>query len=125
MDGGKQWWYSPIIASLSLVGGRLRTWAVGGRTRGGDGACARCRAGGMVATSPTVTWPLQFGVKGRRGVEHDDTPAYADSDDGKHRHCLDDVARCHIVACMLPRLSCAGVRCCRCGRPVMVVGGSR
>ena len=104
MDGGKQWWYSPIIASLSLVGGRLRTWAVGGRTRGGDGACARCRAGGMVATSPTVTWPLQFGVKGRRGGECNDPPAYADGDDGKHHHHLYDMACCHVITCMLHHL---------------------
>ena len=36
---------------------------------------------------PMATWPLQFSVKGRRGGERDDPPAYADGDDGKHRHC--------------------------------------
>ena len=32
----------------------------------------------------------------------------ADSDDGKHRHHLDDVALCHVVACTLHRLSAVG-----------------
>ena len=54
--------------------------------------------------SPMVTWPLQFSVKERRGGEHDDPPAYADGDDGKHCHRLDDVACCHVIACMLHHL---------------------
>ena len=76
-------------------------WAVGGRTCGSDCAHAGCCAGGMVATLPMAMWPLQFGVKGRRGGERDDPPAYADGDDGKHHHHLDDMARCHVVACTL------------------------
>ena len=101
---------------------RLHTWAVGGRTCGGDHARAACRAGGMVATLPMATWPLQYSVKGRRGGKRYDPPAYADSDDGKHRHHLDDMARCHVIACT--RFLVLGVCCCHCGRPVMVVGGS-
>ena len=111
VERGKEWGHSHIVASHSLVRACLRTWAVGGHTRGSD----RARAGGMVATSPMATWPLQVGVKGRKGGERDDAPTYADGDDACHRHCLDDVARCHVVACTLPHLSCVGVRCCHCG----------
>ena len=46
-----------------------------------------------------------FGVKRTGEGDYDDSPAYADGDDGRHRHRLDDVARCHVVACTLHRLS--------------------
>ena len=58
----------------------------------------------------------------------------ADGDDGMHCHRLDDVAPCHVVACMLQAcgeplgvvtwrcLLVVGVGCCRRGWPV-VVGG--
>ena len=55
----------------------------------------------VVATLPMAMWPLQFSVKERRGGEHDDPPAYVDGDNGKHCHCLDDMARCHVITCML------------------------
>ena len=87
-------WYSHIIPSLLLVGGRFRTWAVCfmrgqpfsyqaviGRSSSyldgrllmwavGGCPCGRClgcscggdwsRAGGIVATSLWVTWPLHW-----------------------------------------------------------------
>ena len=134
--GGSSAEYSHIVASLSLVGVRLRTWAtvfvhdrlrtwavvfvrgqlsgrsfpfvsrclrtraVGGRTRP-DGRRYRCRCGrGHMLVAPA------FGVKRRkREGDYDDSPAYADGDDGRHRHHLDDVARCHVVACTLHHLS--------------------
>ena len=123
MEGGKQWWALTYCHLAFTVHARLHMWAVGGRTRGGDHARTACRAGGMVATSPMATWPLQYGVKGRRGGKCYDPPAYADGDDGKHHHHLDDVARCHVIACTC--FVVLGIRCCRCGWPVMVVGGSR
>ena len=47
-------------------------------------------------------------MKGRGGGGYKDSPADADGDDGKHRHRLDNVARCHVVACTLHRLSAIG-----------------
>ena len=99
MEGGKQWWALTYRHLAFTVHARLHTWAVGGCTCGGDCAHAACRAGGMVATLPMATWPLQYSVKGRRGGKRYDPPAYADSDDGKHCHRLDDVGHCHVVAC--------------------------
>ena len=62
----------------------------------------------------------------------------ADSDDGMHCHCLDDVAPCHVAACTLHCqvsgellgvvtwhcLLVVGVGCCRHGWPVVVGGDS-
>ena len=78
------------------MGGRLRSWAVGGRTCadgcgcGGYGARARvcggagCRCG---RGHMLVVWRKEEG-----GGEWNDSPGCADGDDGKHRHRLDDVA---------------------------------
>ena len=36
MEGGKQWWALTYHHQAFTVRAHLRTWAVGGRTRGGD-----------------------------------------------------------------------------------------
>ena len=118
-----RWWVFVFIRGrpFSYVGDRLRTWAVvfvrgqlsgrsflfvscclrtravGGRTHP-DGRHYRCRCGrGRMLVAPA------FGVK--REGDYDDSPAYADGDDGRHRHRLDDMACCHVIACTLHHLS--------------------
>ena len=108
--------------SFPFVSSRLRTRAVGGCTRA-DGrgfagyracACARggsgCRCGhGRMLVVWLPRHPRRRGpcirCERKKGEGCRDSPAYADGDDGKHRHRLDDVARCHVVACTLHRLS--------------------
>ena len=72
---------------------------------------------------------------GERGWEN--LPHTADSDNGMHRHCLDNMAPCHIVVHTLHRqvraeplgvvtwhrLLVVGISCRRHRWPVMVVGG--
>ena len=38
-----------------------------------------------------------FGVKGRKEGECNDSPAYVDSDNGKHCHHLDNMQCCHVI----------------------------
>ena len=129
MEGGKQlWvltyrrlafvggWLSSYVAmfrrgrSPSYTGDRFCTWVVGGHTRadgckcGGYGALARVRGGAGCCCGRghvLVVWHKEEG-----GGEWNDSPGCADGDDACHRHRLDDVACCHVIAfhCGRPQL---------------------
>ena len=108
--------------SFTFVSGRLRTRVVGGRTRADDGGCggyrARARGGAgchcgrgrvLVVWLPHHPWRRGPCIRcERKKGEGDVRDSPADGDDGKHRHRLDDVAHCHVVACTLHRLSAVG-----------------
>ena len=88
--------------SFPFVSCCLCTWVVrgctdaDGRGCGGYGACACVRGGAGCRCGRgcvLVVWHKEEG-----GGECNNSPAYADSDHGKHRHHLDNMACCHVIA---------------------------